>query len=117
MCRLPRHHATVLPHHQYPRRRLGGWRGPVLPLAPPGWRGIVVGDLHHSRLIDRGGDGLWQNCRCAVAAAVTTAVVVASCCDPVATAVPRGGHLSPPRSLPPAAPSTSAAWLARTHPT
>jgi hypothetical protein len=33
------HHASAFPHHQDPRRGLGGWRGPVLPLTPPGAAG------------------------------------------------------------------------------
>jgi hypothetical protein len=57
MRRPLRHHVAVFPHHQYPRRRLGGWRGPVLPLASSRRRGVIVRDLHHGRLIDRGGDG------------------------------------------------------------
>jgi hypothetical protein len=46
-----------------PHRGLGGWREPVLPLAPPGRRGVIAGDLHHGFLIGRGGDGLWWNRR------------------------------------------------------
>jgi hypothetical protein len=55
--RLSRYHTAIFLHHQYPHRRLEGWRRPVLPLAPPGRQGVVVRDLHHGRLIDRGGDG------------------------------------------------------------
>jgi hypothetical protein len=59
MRRAPQHHSVVLPQHQHPRRRLGGWLELVLPLAPPeGW-GIIVGNVHHGRTVARGGGKCW----------------------------------------------------------
>jgi hypothetical protein len=33
------------------------------PTCPPGRRDVVVGDLHHGRLINHGRDGCWRNRR------------------------------------------------------
>jgi hypothetical protein len=54
--RAPRHHVAVRPHHLHPRGR----RGPVLPLAPSGGRGVVVRDLHHGHAVARGGGRHWR---------------------------------------------------------
>jgi hypothetical protein len=100
MRRAPRYHTAVLPHHQHPRRRLGGWCGPVLPLAHPGGGasslGISTTAAWSPAVRASAGDADVT----AVAAAVAAATNAASCCGPVATTVARGG--SPVAALLPA---------------
>jgi hypothetical protein len=40
--RAPQRRAAVIPHHECPRRGLGGWRGQAHPLVPAGQRDILV---------------------------------------------------------------------------
>jgi hypothetical protein len=60
---VPQHHAAILPHHQHPRHGLGGWCGPVPPLAPSRWRGVIIRNLHRSRPTTTDGDGCQRNRR------------------------------------------------------
>jgi hypothetical protein len=106
----PRRHASGAsashsrpPASPTPPPQARGWCGPVLPLAPPGGRGIVVRNLHHGRTVARGrGSASDTDITTAVVVVATanTTVVVASTaaaaavpsrCGLVATAVSRGG--------------------------
>jgi hypothetical protein len=100
VCRVPRHHAAILPHHKHPHRGLGGWWGQALPLASFRRWDVVVRDLHHRHLIaaDR---GMRRQIDGAVTAMVITAVVaVATCCGSVAAATLRGASLVAAAVLP-----------------
>jgi hypothetical protein len=87
--RAPRHHRAILSHHQHPRRRLGGWCGPVQPLAPPGGgassSGISTTAPRSPVVMASTGDADVA----AAVAVVATATAAVPRCGPVATIVPR----------------------------
>jgi hypothetical protein len=51
---------TRPPSSPTPPSQARGWRGPLLPLAPPGRWGIIVGDVHHGRAVAHSRGKRWR---------------------------------------------------------
>jgi hypothetical protein len=88
--RALRHHPTILPHHQHPRRAFRGWCWLASQLAPPGG-GASSSATSTTAWSPAVGTSADDTDATTVTVATDTATAVPSCCGLVATAVSRGG--------------------------